>query len=330
MTEEQIIRKALQNLRKETDIEGNWVKGTNRELDGQLTLALNGDRLRFNIEIKTELRNHQLPRILDYKRRHQPFMVVAGRLFPKMREQLKQNNIPYLEANGNIYLKDPKHWVIIEINEPIEIEREVQNRAFTKTGLAVVFEFLLNPQLINRTYREIAAQANTAIGNVANIINGLKQDRFIVQVNNKLKITNTKRLIDKWAEAYEKNLKPLLKIDTYKFLDPKFQPQWKDLKLKPGTKWGGEPAAEILTDYLRPEILTLYTAEPIPELMKNYRLVPAPAGKIEIYKTFWKNRTPGNTVPAILVYADLINTGNPRCAETAQKIYEQELQGKFE
>ena len=33
-------------------------------------------------------------------------MVVATRLFPKIKEELRHNNIAYLEANGNIFLKN--------------------------------------------------------------------------------------------------------------------------------------------------------------------------------------------------------------------------------
>ena len=142
---------------------------------------------------------------------------------------------------------------------------------------------------------------------------------------------NKKKLLEKWIMAYEKKLKPNLAIGTYRFADNDTYFNWKDIKLKEGeTFWGGEPAGDIYTNYLRPEELTLYTTEPRNELMKNYRLVPNQSGNVKIYEKFWKDNTKEkDTVHPLLAYADLIMKGDRRCTETAEKIYNEYLQDKF-
>ena len=66
------------------------------------------------------------------------------------------------------------------------------------------------------------------------------------------------------------------------------------------------------------------------EVIKNYRVIPDPNGYIRIYQKFWEgNETQNVTAPPLLVYADLINTGDKRNIETAQKIYGQFIQDKF-
>ncbi len=132
--------------------------------------------------------------------------------------------------------------------------------------------------------------------------------------------------------AYEEKLKPHLYVDTFRFLKEEDFLNWKQLQLKNGeTYWGGEPAGDLLTNYLRPAMFTLYTNETRADLMKNYKLVPDKAGNIKVYKKFWelKEIDKANHVPPLLVYADLINTGDPRNIETAQKIYERFLQNKY-
>jgi len=55
-----------------------------------------------------------------------------------------------------------------------------------------------------------------------------------------------------------------------------------------------------------------------------------PQGEVEIFKTFWGfeyHQPPYNTVPPLLIYADLIATGNARNLETARIIYEKEIVG---
>lgn len=100
----------------------------------------------------------------------------------------------------------------------------------------------------------------------------------------------------------------------------------KILLAKNKTWWGAEPAADIYTNDLKPGELTLYTVETKRELMKNYRMIPNDKGPIKVYQKFWQlddienNKLP--TAPLLLVYADLINTGDRRYMQTAQKIYE--------
>ena len=96
------------------------------------------------------------------------------------------------------------------------------------------------------------------------------------------------------------------------------------------TLWGAEPAGDLLTDYLRPGELTMYTLEDKRELIKNYRLIPDEKGNVKVYQKFWNyDEVNDNIVPPLLVYIDLMNTNDRRCKETAQKIYEQLLQNKF-
>jgi len=329
MREAEIVEKALENLEKGTQIMGNWVQNGPKELDGQLTLTLENERIRFNTEVKTELRNHVIPQILDYNNRYAPFLLVVGRLFPKIKEQLRQHNVAYLEANGNFYLKKDQKWFLIDTNPTLPAEQDNRNRAFTKTGLKVLFEFLIDKPLVNQPYRQIAEQTQTAVGNVTNIIQGMKQEGFILQqTKNEIVLTNKEELIEKWVEAYEYNLKPTLKIGTFRFVNP--ETNWQALNFNlPKTQWGGEPAGDLLTNYLRPAELTLYTQETRNELIKNYKLIPDENGPITAFKKFWiterdttTTTTTTTTVPPLLVYADLMNTNEKRCRETAQKIYD--------
>ena len=55
--------------------------------------------------------------------------------------------------------------------------------------------------------------------------------------------------------------------------------------------------------------------------------MPDEKGNVKAYQKFWQyDKVAFNTVPPLLVYADLINTNDRRCRETAQKIYDEFLQ----
>ena len=51
---------------------------------------------------------------------------------------------------------------------------------------------------------------------------------------------------------------------------------------------------------------------------------------MKVYQKFWQDEEANHdTVPPLLVYVDLMNTGDRRCIETAQKIYDAQLQSYF-
>lgn len=330
MKEKDIVYIALENLQKHIGITGKW-KDTVRpkELDGQLELKIdNFLTIKFNAEIKQELRNYQLDQIITQANRFKPLMVVAYRIFPKIKEELIKNQIAYLEGNGNIYIKQNDVMLWVDTQKTIPIEKDKGNRAFTKTGLRVLFQFLLNDQFINMSYRDIARYTEVGLGNINYILKGLKELGFLVNLNkDKYKLNNRKELLNKWMTAYEERLKPTLLIGTFRFIRENDFTNWKELQLNNNkTYWGGEPAGDLLTHHLRPAELTLYTLETKNELIKNYRLIPDERGNIKIYKKFWpSDKENVNTVPPLLIYTDLINTGEKRCIETAEKIYNELL-----
>jgi hypothetical protein len=332
MREHEIVPIALENLKKNAGITGNWVEHGNMELDGSLELVAENKKLTFNVEIKRELRNYQMPKIIEQAERLGRMMVVGNHIFPKIKEELRQHEIAYLETNGNIWLKQTGMLIWLDTQKPLHEIKDKGNRAFTKTGLKVLFHFLLHENNINLPYRELANMTEVGLGNINYVITGLKELGFLIKLNkDEYRLTNKKELLDKWITAYDEKLKPGLHTGTFRFLREEDFNNWKNLAITNGkTWWGGEPAADLLTNYLRPAQLTLYTTETRNELIKNYRMIPDENGNIKTYKKFWHlEEGYDNIVPPLLVYADLMNTNDRRCTETAQKIYDEFLQNKL-
>ena len=331
---QETIQIALENLEKNTGLKARWKRGKVKEGDGELDIQVGEKLMKFMVEAKRELRNHNLPNVLEQAGGRKDFMVVANRILPGVKEALRQNHIAYLEGNGNIFIDKKPVFVWLDNNKPLAQIREKPNRAFTKAGLQVIFLFLIDPTYINQTFRNIADAADTALGNVNNVIHGLLEQGFLVRKNKKeFLLNNKKALLEKWIMAYEEKLKPVLFVGNFRFLNIHTEKNWKEINLNVReTVWGGEPGGDILTHHLRPETLTVYTKATQKELMLDFRIMPDTNGNLKFYKKFWKvgQRTPEakpkfdveKAAPPILVYADLMNTNNKRCIETAQIIYE--------
>ncbi|MFT5251030.1 MAG: hypothetical protein ACI93P_002773 [bacterium] len=318
--EKEIAHIALNNLRQNTSITGNFTERTG-VLDGILDLVIEGRDVNFIAEIKNEVRRHQLPKLESYHQEYKNVIIIAEHIFPKIKEELRNMGVAYLEANGNFFVKQEGVYILIDTNTKTTFKKELANRAFTKTGLKVLFHFLNDKNLINKTQREIADKAGVGLGNIPQVINGLKETGYVIQyTKQQLVWENRKELLDRWINAYATELRPKLVKGKYTL-----KKNWEDILLNTeNTLWGGEPAADLLTNYLRPEHYILYTKEKQSELMKNYHIIPKLEGEVEVLELFWEPRN--EKTPPILIYAELMLTGGKRNKETAEKIYNDYIQ----
>lgn len=325
--EKEIIHIALKNLLKTTGIEGQWqdeaALDNTLQMDGKLKLKIQNHNYHFTVAIKNEVRQHQVQELELLKAIDKNFLLIAKHIFPKVKETLHQKEIAYIEANGNIFLTKDKIYLFVDTQKKIDLEKAQSNRAFTKTGLKVLFYLLQYKEGINFTQRELAVNADVALGNIPQIIKGLQETGFILPLNKREYFwENRRELLERWVTEYGTTLKPTLRKEQYIY-----QGDWREIKLiNTMTVWGGEPAADLLTNYLRPEKLTLYTQENRLNLMKNYKLKPKTKGDIEVYEMFWKQDENQQITPPILIYADLLLEGGKRNKETAQLIYNEHIQ----
>lgn len=318
--ENEILYKALENLEDAAHIFGKFEK-TNG-LDGNVVLHFPyRPSLMMVVEIKRELRKHQIPQLIQRKKEYGNFLLVAESLLPSIKKELQKNEISYLEESGNIFLLTNGTFVLIDTNKPKKNKKDTNKKAFTKTGLKLVFTFLIKPGLINDNQRTIAEKSGVSLGTVPTVIKTLKEAGFLIVHNKEYLWQNREELLTRWISDYEKILKPKLFRARYDL-----RKDWREIKLKQGeTQWGGEPAGDILTGYLRPEEYILYSNESPINLMKNYSLKPNSEGELLIYEKFWSGDS-GSTVPHLLVYTDLILKQDKRCRETAQKIFDEHIQ----
>lgn len=328
--ENQILDYALAAFKKNValpiDIDREaQVEIQNLRADWLLRIRIQETELRFYAEVKTNITKPVLGMLLFQRDKFPyPMLIVTDYVTVRMAEQLKKENIQFIDVAGNAYINQPHFYIFIKGNRPPDIFPRLK-RAFKPTGLKVVYAFLCNPDLLNKTYREIAQAADVALGTVGWIIRDLKEMDYLLDMGKRgYKLIQKEELLKRWLIDYPEKLRPKLLLG--RFRGP--QDWWQQKTLDPMyAQWGGEVAAVKLTKYLKPQIITIYTTrEQLNTLLVENRLKRETDGDIEILEKFW---TPlerwqnENTVHPILVYADLMATGDQRNIETARMIYEQ-------
>jgi hypothetical protein len=268
----------------------------------------------------------------------QPAILITDYITPDLADELKERGIFFLDAAGNAYIRQANLLIWIKGQKPAaKATVSTHGRAFQPTGLQVIFTLLSNPQAINMPYRELARMAGVAHGTVGWVIPDLQQLGFVHDLQGKRgtrRLFGRERLLRQWTDAYARVLRPRTLIGRYYVPDVE---GWKNWPLAQyGALWGSEPAAAMLTNYLRPGELTLY-AEKMPGILAARQKFMKEAGPghmaaVEVRRRFWDfPGDPGHIdmVPPLLVYADLLATGDARCIETAKMIYDLHLARLF-
>lgn len=296
-----------------------------------------GDSEPLIAEIKKTLRPATLGAALaNLKRFNRPGILITEYMTPQLGEKLKEMEIPFLDVAGNAFLRTPTTLIYVTGRKrPKELTAPGQNRAFRAAGLKVIFTLLVLKGQLKVTTREIAYNAGVANGTVGNILKDLEQLGLIYRSKAKgIVLENRDKLIDNWVEAYPRELRPQLKAQRFQILRPDWWKEFTYDRWQKNHMWlGGEPAAALLTKYLYPEKITVYGR---PDFRKLAQVVVQPVrderGNFELLEPFWNFETETlNEVhrlcPPLLIYADLVITGDARHLDAANIIREKYLHG---
>ncbi len=340
MRESELLAKALDAIHRESGIELQVLHTPSFANKYQLdaTLAVVDTEKKFYAEIKKikvatnwGALLHQLRQVPNAAER----LLIADYINPKLGEKLKQERVQYIDAAGNAFICSPPIYVSIQGNRKDADtipEQQEGGRAFKPIGLKVIFAFINDRELINAPYRKIAAQTNVALGNIGWILKDLINQGFVEESSKSdtKRILRTRALINKWAEEYPLKLRPKLILGKYTTENRNWHENI-DLD-KCGAQWGGELAASKLTNYLSPEKYVVYIEkENLNIFLRAAKLRKAALNRQEemeilVIEKFWKDREEDSRrdiVPPALIYADLIETGNTRNLDVAERIFEQ-------
>ena len=332
--ESKLLQTAIENLQKGGEIIAKQLK--DHPLDGTIELQVNSHLIELVVFVKNEIRPQNYPQIAETFKNNRNLILVANKIYPKVKELLRAERMAYLETVGNIFLNHEDVYIWLEHEKAHNPEKNIRNKAFTKSGLRVVYQFLTYPKILNEPYRTIADKAGVALGNIPAIFDSLKNDGFLLRKDkHRFLLDRKKDLLNKWVDAYGAKLKPSLKIGEFGLKNGQ---ELSSLKLDAiDSVYGGEVAGEFFTKYLRPERGTIYTRLGKAKLIQKYGLIPQKNGPIEIFQMFWENleiedpelneKLPFST--PILTYADLIQTGDKRCIDTAKMIYDERIQSEL-
>lgn len=235
-------------------------------------------------------------------------------------------DLQFIDTHGNAFLKGPGLLVYVAGERHAAGVQAARSAGVSGVaGLRIACALLSRPDMVAAPYREIASKAGVSLGAVSNALEDLEQRGYVIGGGpaNPRQLLEPARLLDEWALNYPMQLRP--KLNGRRYSVPRAD-WWKEEPLtETGAVWGGEVAAMHLNGYLRPSTQTIYVdpsarSALVKRLVMSYHAKPDPNGTLEILDKFWgesMEQRP-DLAPFALVYADLLESLDPRAGETAQ------------
>jgi hypothetical protein len=277
---------------------------------------------RYVVEVRRTVSNATLASLAKPPAKHRS-LLVAPYVTGEIAARCRALGIDYVDAAGNMLLDLP--WMVVDVQgrrrATAPTSRLRGARMFQPSGLKVVFALLCRDELSTAPLREIAAQSATSLGSVQLVMSELDTDGYL----DGRRLVHTRRLFDRWVEAYDMVLRPRLSLGSFDTDDPE---PWLSAKVDVDghdAQWGGESAAYLISKHLRPGHAVVYADDLPRSLLRKYRLHRAAGvGVVEVRRRFWAftHDPRPSCVPTPLVYADLVASAEPRQVETARSLRE--------
>ncbi|MFC7278186.1 type IV toxin-antitoxin system AbiEi family antitoxin [Paractinoplanes rhizophilus] len=300
------------------------IGGDDRNAGGRLLqLSLGGRTCTYEVQLRTKVSpaSAQTSRPSPGRK----LLLVAPHISDQTGEALRRQHVHYVDSVGNMFLRGDGLLLDVRGRRGPAIRPGTPGkplRAFKSSGLKVIFALLADPDLVTATYREISRASGVSLGTVQWVLAELETAGYVT--TNPRQLHRTRKLFDRWVEAYAFDLWPRLTLATFDAMNPDWWKNADDSVRAAGALWGGESAAHRINPRLRPQKAVLYATEVPRQLAIDYRFRnPHGDGGVEVRQLFWHlPAKPSLTVPTPLIYGDLVASADPRLTEAAADLRE--------
>jgi len=191
----------------------------------------------------------------------------------------------------------------------------------------VLFALLADPSLARAPVRTLADRAGVGKSAAAEALLRLEAEGLFVRAGGR-RFLPRPETVDRWLAGYLEVLRPRWLIGRYRTADD--SPAHLEAAVaevlgeRSGTwGWGGGAAAARLTGHYRGRETVVLVAAPPPDLPRQLRALPARDGQLVLMRGTPPLALAGvvpETAHPLLIYAELLATGDERAREAAREI----------
>jgi hypothetical protein len=308
------------------------------EADLVMTLQTPTGPILYVLEVKAAPLSRTVAADLLSRRRHErrDILVLSQYAPPAIAEELVAHGVQFLDAVGNQYLSIRDQYFVRSSGNRPDRATSPHHKSMRPTGYLVYFALLANPELRSAPIRTIASAAGVSKSAVSNAIARLEAQKLFVRKRAHGNWVDTRALLERWLVGYTEVVRPRLLVSGYRAQDPDPPTLEKriEAQMPADTAWafGGGAAAYRLTRHYRGELTVVHVDDLPADLVRRLRIVRVDSDQTPDLVLL---RAPGplllqgvvpHTAHPLLVYTELLYTGDERAREAAAEIRQTQLQ----
>jgi hypothetical protein len=323
-------------------VEVSTPRRSDDEADAALKLRTDAGSYRVRVQL---FRSHiSVAAAKEIVRRHEgkvdgaPKLVLAPHIGRTLGRTLAEAGLSYVDRQGNCHLVlGRKLYVHDEGHSPPR--RAALDRGIRAPGYEVLFAYLAEERLLDVTLRHVAQVAGVSRQAVVATRQRLLEEGSVVSTKAGTRWVSRRRTdaLARWLHGYETSVRPALMLATYR--TPDRSPLEVEARVAPlldretpRWRWGGTAAGFRLAPHYRGPTTTVHVDAVPPGFRERIRAVPDPGGNLILLGAFgevnWKEDT--DTVHPLLVYSEMMVSGDDRAREAAAMIMDQRIRPTWE
>jgi len=251
-------------------------------------------------------------------------------------ERLREQGIWFADTQGNASINVPGKLMIHVIGHRPQPAATPKGQYYSAAGAKAIHYLLKHGPHVHATYRDMSKASGVSIDKIGKLIRELETAGALrVHGPGDYEVVESDALLRQWVDAYEAKLGPSLLIGQYATaveLDFSSLIQQARAEFAGRVVVGGEVAADVLTEHLRPSLLRLYVPEDgASDARRKLRLAPSEQGTVELCVLYSPEMADEPAIPGmpvadpVFVYAELMADGDDRLIETAARLRKERL-----
>ena len=285
--------------------------------------------------ITSNLSSAVAAQILAEARKKRGLLLCAPLVSDELGRRLGAANVNYVDLRGNARLRlEPGYltWIAGQRGEQLSRPTPTDIRY---PGYRVMFAYITKPDLITAPLRTVATASGTSVSAVSAMQQRMKLDGIArpAKKGRSWMPGQRRRLLEHWLAAYPTQIRPRLLVGTFqlKAATPEEMERHVHAALDGTYDWqlAGTSAAWKMTHHYRAGNVCIQTAGNEAEIRRQLRAIPDQNGPFSMLRSIGPlavNENDPTLAHPLLVYSELMTSGDDRAIETAEMIFDKAWQ----
>ena len=312
--------------------------GQHLEYDGKINLRTPAGRFRLLVDAKrsflTRSAVNQLLAWVNQAGTGKPHQVILlARHIPRpVAERLIEAHVNFADDVGNVHLAlgDRYNWTVVgkPAAQPVS-----QRRPITAAQLQLLFQLVTHPDSAKWPVRRLELAAGISKSKAAQARQQLVAEGLLTVRGKEYRLGAKNLLVERLSSGYAQVLRPKLLAGRFRFPEKTAEMFLARLRnsTPPGIKYAltGGPAADLLQHFYRGPEAPMFLEPSSRRAAQELRLLPDREGPVTLLRAFgelvfWQEHDHHMLAPPWLIYAELLNSNDPRAWEAARE-FQKEL-----